>query len=231
MGASLMLGSLSDSLGRAVFGSGPAGSGSGSGATAGGMLTEANAERLADALCRMRGAALKIGQMLSIQDESVLPPQVWGCRQPASQPARKPPWDGVHQRLPPPSPPLCCRLLSAAPLAPCPQAHHPPPATVSTNPTPSSLPASTPGRQVMAALERVRAGADVMPRRQLEGVLRDELGPDWQAQLEVGAGAGTQASTLDPETQHPKPHTRMGPYWQEQLKMGAGLNPKPQTPA
>ena len=42
------------------------------------MMTEANAERLANALCRMRGAALKIGQMLSIQDESVLPPQVRG---------------------------------------------------------------------------------------------------------------------------------------------------------
>jgi predicted unusual protein kinase regulating ubiquinone biosynthesis (AarF/ABC1/UbiB family) len=39
-------------------------------------ITEANAERLANALCRMRGAALKIGQMLSIQDENVLPPQV-----------------------------------------------------------------------------------------------------------------------------------------------------------
>ena len=39
-------------------------------------LTERNAERLADALCRMRGAALKLGQMISIQDENVLPPQV-----------------------------------------------------------------------------------------------------------------------------------------------------------
>ena len=39
-------------------------------------MTERNAERLADALCRMRGAALKLGQMISIQDESVLPPQV-----------------------------------------------------------------------------------------------------------------------------------------------------------
>ena len=37
---------------------------------------EASAERLADALARMRGAALKLGQMLSIQDENVLPPQV-----------------------------------------------------------------------------------------------------------------------------------------------------------
>lgn len=40
------------------------------------LMTEENAERLANALCRMRGAALKLGQMLSIQDENVLPPQV-----------------------------------------------------------------------------------------------------------------------------------------------------------
>ena len=39
------------------------------------IISEANAERLASGLCRMRGAALKIGQMLSIQDESSLPPQ------------------------------------------------------------------------------------------------------------------------------------------------------------
>eukprot|EP00967_Tisochrysis_lutea_P032489 scaffold38405_cov23-Tisochrysis_lutea.AAC.1 len=39
-------------------------------------LTESNAERLANALCRMRGAALKLGQMLSIQDENIMPPQV-----------------------------------------------------------------------------------------------------------------------------------------------------------
>ena len=42
-------------------------------------LTDKNAERLATALCRMRGAALKLGQMLSIQDEGVLPPQVGYC--------------------------------------------------------------------------------------------------------------------------------------------------------
>jgi aarF domain-containing kinase len=37
-------------------------------------ISEANAERLAEALCRMRGAALKLGQMLSLQDDGVLPP-------------------------------------------------------------------------------------------------------------------------------------------------------------
>jgi aarF domain-containing kinase len=74
-------------------------------------MTEDNAERLANALCRMRGAALKLGQMISIQDENVLPPQF------------------------------------------------------------------------QAALERVRAGADVMPRRQLEKVLREQLGADWESRV------------------------------------------------
>ncbi|MES1913339.1 MAG: hypothetical protein MHM6MM_005530, partial [Cercozoa sp. M6MM] len=36
-------------------------------------LSEANAERLTATLCRMRGAALKLGQVASIQDVSVLP--------------------------------------------------------------------------------------------------------------------------------------------------------------
>ena len=45
------------------------------------FMSSGNAERLADALCRMRGAALKLGQMLSIQDENMMPPQVLltGC--------------------------------------------------------------------------------------------------------------------------------------------------------
>jgi aarF domain-containing kinase len=38
------------------------------------ITNDANADRLAATLCRMRGAALKMGQMLSIQDESLLPP-------------------------------------------------------------------------------------------------------------------------------------------------------------
>lgn len=36
-------------------------------------ISDSNAERLAEALCRMRGAALKLGQMLSLHDENVLP--------------------------------------------------------------------------------------------------------------------------------------------------------------
>lgn len=33
------------------------------------LLSEANAERIVNTLCRVRGAALKLGQMLSIQGE------------------------------------------------------------------------------------------------------------------------------------------------------------------
>jgi aarF domain-containing kinase len=72
------------------------------------FVNEQNAEALARALCRMRGAALKLGQMLSIQDEHLVSP--------------------VIQR----------------------------------------------------ALERVRHAADIMPRRQLEQVLREELGENWR---------------------------------------------------
>lgn len=37
-------------------------------------MSSENADRLAEALCRMRGAALKLGQMLSIQDENSISP-------------------------------------------------------------------------------------------------------------------------------------------------------------
>ncbi|TRY67370.1 hypothetical protein TCAL_12094 [Tigriopus californicus] len=40
------------------------------------MLSDANAERIVRTLCRVRGAALKIGQMLSIQDEALMNPQL-----------------------------------------------------------------------------------------------------------------------------------------------------------
>ncbi|DAZ98020.1 TPA: hypothetical protein N0F65_004510 [Lagenidium giganteum] len=37
------------------------------------FVSDANAEKLAETLCTMRGAALKLGQMLSIQDENLIP--------------------------------------------------------------------------------------------------------------------------------------------------------------
>lgn len=40
------------------------------------FLSEANANRIVDTLCRVRGAALKLGQMLSIQDNAMINPQL-----------------------------------------------------------------------------------------------------------------------------------------------------------
>ena len=37
--------------------------------------------------------------------------------------------------------------------------------------------------QLSAALERVRAGADIMPQSQLEQVMSAEVGPDWRKRL------------------------------------------------
>eukprot|EP00192_Tetraselmis_astigmatica_P024868 CAMPEP_0117679190 /NCGR_PEP_ID=MMETSP0804-20121206/17687_1 /TAXON_ID=1074897 /ORGANISM="Tetraselmis astigmatica, Strain CCMP880" /LENGTH=623 /DNA_ID=CAMNT_0005488605 /DNA_START=206 /DNA_END=2077 /DNA_ORIENTATION=+ len=109
LGASLALGALRDNA--SSWFSGGNGAVSVGGSRGHPLMTERNAERLADALCRMRGAALKLGQMLSIQDENVLPPQL------------------------------------------------------------------------LAALERVREGADVMPAYQLEGVVVEQLGEGWRAKL------------------------------------------------
>lgn len=40
------------------------------------FLTESNVQKIVDTLCRTRGAALKIAQMLSIQDSSMISPQI-----------------------------------------------------------------------------------------------------------------------------------------------------------
>ena len=65
LGAGLAWGAVGELSARVV----------GSGSKEGNVVTtDANADRLAATLCRMRGAALKMGQMLSIQDESLLPP-------------------------------------------------------------------------------------------------------------------------------------------------------------
>jgi aarF domain-containing kinase len=99
MGASLLLGTLKDNIVGTFTGPPKAAEADASSASSGGgggafhIITESNAERLAAALCRMRGAALKLGQMLSIQDDTVLPPQVgaaeWGgVRWGAASPGR-----------------------------------------------------------------------------------------------------------------------------------------------
>ena len=40
------------------------------------FLTKANAERIVSTLCKVRGAALKIGQILSIQDNTIISPEL-----------------------------------------------------------------------------------------------------------------------------------------------------------
>lgn len=74
MGAGLAWGTLQESAKRLVFGT-PDLEDKQSAISP--FLSEQNAERLALALCRMRGAALKLGQMLSIQDDSLVPKPVF----------------------------------------------------------------------------------------------------------------------------------------------------------
>ncbi|KAF0901798.1 hypothetical protein E2562_006258 [Oryza meyeriana var. granulata] len=109
LGAGLAWGTLQESARRVMYGR-PADT-DGKRSALSPFLSDQNAERIALALCRMRGAALKVGQMLSIQDESLVPPPV------------------------------------------------------------------------LAALDIVRQGADVMPRKQLNSVLDAELGQDWSSKL------------------------------------------------
>ncbi|KAK4480757.1 hypothetical protein RD792_013841 [Penstemon davidsonii] len=108
LGAGLAWGTLQESAKRIVYGT-PNSQNSQNALSP--FMSEKNAERLALALCRMRGAALKLGQMLSIQDESLVP----------------------------------------API--------------------------------LAALDIVRQGADMMPKNQLNQVLDTELGSNWSSKL------------------------------------------------
>ncbi|CAM9188583.1 unnamed protein product [Discosporangium mesarthrocarpum] len=63
------------------------------------VVSDANAERLAESLCRMRGAALKLGQMLSIQDESVIPSSLAKALDRVRQGADIMPQRQVHRQL------------------------------------------------------------------------------------------------------------------------------------
>lgn len=70
LGAGLAWGAVKESTYRLVNGTPPT---QGNKPALSSILSEENAERLALGLCEMRGAALKVGQMLSIQDESLVP--------------------------------------------------------------------------------------------------------------------------------------------------------------
>jgi aarF domain-containing kinase len=64
----LGLGAAGEAFRRGVMGGEPIGNSV--------FISERNAQVLVDALCKMRGAALKIGQFLSIQDEGVVPKEL-----------------------------------------------------------------------------------------------------------------------------------------------------------
>ncbi|KAL5594780.1 hypothetical protein BROUX41_001694 [Berkeleyomyces rouxiae] len=66
LAAGMLGGAIGESFSRAV--------GGGNGGSL--LLTPANMERLVGKLSRMRGAALKLGQMMSFQDTKMLPPQL-----------------------------------------------------------------------------------------------------------------------------------------------------------
>ena len=70
LGAGLAMGTISELAKRTI------GQSSSSSNSVGPLVlsNDANAQRLSDSLRRMRGAAMKLGQMLSIQDESIAPP-------------------------------------------------------------------------------------------------------------------------------------------------------------
>ncbi|KAJ3318577.1 hypothetical protein HDU76_000791 [Blyttiomyces sp. JEL0837] len=61
------VGTVTEALRRATIG------GTSSGSL---LLTNTNVQRIVERLSRMRGAALKLGQMLSIQDSSMMPPEL-----------------------------------------------------------------------------------------------------------------------------------------------------------
>ncbi|MCL4131202.1 UNVERIFIED_CONTAM: hypothetical protein GTU68_022426, partial [Idotea baltica] len=74
LAAGLGMGTIAEMTRRTLGGKGAKESGSLLDASP--FLTEANAKRIVDTLCKVRGAALKLGQMLSIQDNALLNPQL-----------------------------------------------------------------------------------------------------------------------------------------------------------
>lgn len=122
------------------------------------MMNSRNAARLARSMCRMRGAALKVGQMLSIQD-AVFPEEFQVKRfffffcSPCLTLSGGVRGGRGGERIY-----IFFRVLSEGL----------PPKIIKTKKN---------------ELDRVRDGADIMPRWQLEQTLEQELGPDWKDQF------------------------------------------------
>eukprot|EP01121_Diplochlamys_sp_Union-15-3_P016701 TRINITY_DN5736_c0_g1_i2.p1 TRINITY_DN5736_c0_g1~~TRINITY_DN5736_c0_g1_i2.p1 ORF type:complete len:220 (-),score=47.17 TRINITY_DN5736_c0_g1_i2:418-1029(-) len=63
------------------------------------LLNKANAERIANTFSKMRGAALKLGQMFSMQDEALLPPDLALVMERVRKSADFMPWSQVATTL------------------------------------------------------------------------------------------------------------------------------------
>jgi aarF domain-containing kinase len=63
------------------------------------MMNDSNSNKIAKTLCRMRGAALKLGQMLSIQDETLLPTPLSKALEQVRQGAEAMPHFQLQQQL------------------------------------------------------------------------------------------------------------------------------------
>lgn len=63
------------------------------------LSNDANAQRLSDSLRRMRGAVMKLGQMLSIQDESIAPPALTNALAQVRKSAEAMPQHQLQQQL------------------------------------------------------------------------------------------------------------------------------------
>lgn len=74
LAAGLSAGALNEMAKRTLGKKNKDGSSSGALLDASVFLTEENAQRIVDTLCKVRGAALKLGQMLSLQDEALISP-------------------------------------------------------------------------------------------------------------------------------------------------------------
>jgi len=96
LAAGLAVGGLAEMTKRAVgYGSGD----SNSLTDASVLLNPANAERIVNTLCRVRGAALKMGQMLSIADNSLISPELQGIFDRVRQGADFMPWAQTETTL------------------------------------------------------------------------------------------------------------------------------------
>ena len=74
-------------------------SAAGSSSSSSPVVNDANADRLVETLCRMRGAALKLGQMLSIQDETLLQPVLAKALEQVRQNADSVPVHQLHSQM------------------------------------------------------------------------------------------------------------------------------------